>query len=83
MIINISYIFAIFFNLQGDPEAHNKFVRINGIYEVLKDSETREKYDKYGEEGLKEGFNGGRYYLLFFAMDTKFSSFVYLCIQII
>jgi len=45
----------------GDPEAHNKFVRINGIYEVLKDSETREKYDKYGEEGLKEGFNGGRY----------------------
>ena len=73
----MSYIFAILFNKQGDPEAHNKFVRINNIYEVLKDSETREKYDKYGEEGLKEGFNGGRYFLLFIStlgMDTKFNS---------
>jgi len=45
----------------GDPKAHDKFVRINNMYEVLKDEETREKYDKYGEEGLKEGFRGGKY----------------------
>nr|CAB3238821.1 dnaJ homolog subfamily C member 10 [Phallusia mammillata] len=45
----------------NDPEAHNKFVRINEIYEVLKDEEMRKKYDKYGEEGLKDDKRGGRY----------------------
>uniref|UniRef100_H2YBN2 DnaJ homolog subfamily C member 10 n=1 Tax=Ciona savignyi TaxID=51511 RepID=H2YBN2_CIOSA len=45
-----------------DAEAHNKFVKINGIYEVLKDEDSRKKYDKYGEEGLKDkGPGGGRY----------------------
>lgn len=37
---------------QDDPEAHEKFLKINKAYEVLKDEEMRKKYDLYGEEGL-------------------------------
>lgn len=37
---------------QGDPEAHDKFVKINKAYEVLKDPDIRKRYDTYGEEGL-------------------------------
>ena len=33
----------------GDKEAENKFKRINEAYEVLSDSESRKKYDRYGE----------------------------------
>ncbi|XP_071487696.1 dnaJ homolog subfamily C member 10-like [Diadema antillarum] len=39
---------------QDDPQAHEKFLRINQAYEVLKDDELRKKYDRFGEEGLKE-----------------------------
>merc|ERR1719223_2186408 len=39
----------------GDPE---NFKEITRAYEVLSDSEKREKYDKYGEEGL-DGDGGG------------------------
>ncbi|XP_030832384.1 dnaJ homolog subfamily C member 10 [Strongylocentrotus purpuratus] len=39
---------------QDDPKAHDKFVRINRAYEVLKDDDLRKKYDRFGEEGLKE-----------------------------
>lgn len=45
----------------NDPDAHEKFMKITNIYEVLKDEELRKKYDRYGEEGLKEDFKGGRY----------------------
>ncbi|XP_076450182.1 dnaJ homolog subfamily C member 10-like [Babylonia areolata] len=46
----------------GDPEAHEKFLRITRAYEVLKDEELRKKYDMYGEEGLSEDNNRGRHY---------------------
>ncbi|KAK7501374.1 hypothetical protein BaRGS_00007499 [Batillaria attramentaria] len=46
----------------GDPEAHEKFLRITRAYEVLKDEELRKKYDMFGEEGLSEDKNRGRHY---------------------
>ncbi|KYR00497.1 heat shock protein [Tieghemostelium lacteum] len=43
----------------SDPGATDKFKEITVAYEVLSDSEKRQIYDKYGEEGLKEGGAGG------------------------
>ncbi|XP_064457974.1 dnaJ homolog subfamily C member 10-like [Ornithodoros turicata] len=37
---------------QGDSDAHDTFVKLNKAYEVLKDPDTRKRYDTYGEEGL-------------------------------
>ncbi|XP_069841290.1 dnaJ homolog subfamily C member 10 [Dendropsophus ebraccatus] len=45
---------------QNDPSAHDKFLKINRAYEVLKDEDLRKKYDKYGEKGLDEN-QGGHY----------------------
>lgn len=47
--------------LQNDPEAHENFLKINRAYEVLKDEDLRKKYDKYGEKGLDDQQQGGRY----------------------
>ncbi|XP_046902760.1 dnaJ homolog subfamily C member 10 [Hypomesus transpacificus] len=44
----------------NDQTAHDKFLKINRAYEVLKDEDLRKKYDKYGEKGLDEQ-QGGRY----------------------
>ncbi|XP_063285867.1 dnaJ homolog subfamily C member 10 [Pelobates fuscus] len=46
---------------QNDPEAHDKFLKINRAYEVLKDENLRKKYDKYGEKGLEDQQQGGHY----------------------
>ncbi|KAM4626634.1 dnaJ homolog subfamily C member 10 isoform 1-T2 [Discoglossus pictus] len=46
---------------QNDPDAHDKFLKINRAYEVLKDEDLRKKYDKYGEKGLEDQQQGGRY----------------------
>lgn len=43
----------------GDPDAHDEFIKINKAYEILKDPDTRKKYDTYGEDGLKEDFGSG------------------------
>jgi len=43
-------------------EAEDKFKSLSEAYEVLSDKEKRSTYDKYGEDGLKEGggFSGFR-----------------------
>ncbi|KAM4697867.1 dnaJ homolog subfamily C member 10 [Rhinophrynus dorsalis] len=46
---------------QNDPAAHDKFLKINRAYEVLKDEDLRKKYDKYGEKGLDNQQQGGQY----------------------
>lgn len=46
---------------QDDPEAHEKFVRINRAYEVLKDEDLRKVYDLHGEKGLDGGRWGGSF----------------------
>ncbi|VFQ68655.1 unnamed protein product [Cuscuta campestris] len=47
---------------QGNEEANKKFAEINNAYEVLSDSEKKNIYDRYGEEGLKQhaASGGGR-----------------------
>ena len=40
----------------NEEDAHDKFLKLNRAYEILKDEETRKKYDLYGEDGL-EGSN--------------------------
>ncbi|XP_049766880.1 dnaJ homolog subfamily C member 10-like [Schistocerca cancellata] len=38
---------------KGDPDAHANFVKLTKAYEVLKDQESRKKYDLFGEDGVK------------------------------
>ena len=40
-------------------DAEQKFKEISGAYEILSDADKREKYDRVGLEGLKEGPGGG------------------------
>ena len=44
---------------KGDKTAEAKFKKISEAYDVLSDSDKRETYDKFGEEGLKRGFGNG------------------------
>jgi len=44
---------------KDDEEATTKFQDLGAAYEVLSDDEKRKKYDRCGEECLKEGDVGG------------------------
>lgn len=46
---------AIKYHPDKNPGAEDKFKEISVAYEILNDPEKRSTYDKYGEEGLKEG----------------------------
>jgi len=46
---------AIKYHPDKNPNAEDKFKEISVAYEILNDPEKRALYDKYGEEGLKEG----------------------------
>lgn len=45
---------------QGDPVSEQKFKDINEAYEVLKDEEKRQKYDRFGKDWDKFAQGGGR-----------------------
>uniref|UniRef100_A0A8C8DPM2 DnaJ heat shock protein family (Hsp40) member A2a n=1 Tax=Oryzias sinensis TaxID=183150 RepID=A0A8C8DPM2_9TELE len=42
-----------------NPNAGDKFKEISFAYEVLSNPEKKELYDRYGEQGLREGGGGG------------------------
>uniref|UniRef100_A0A3Q1FTG6 DnaJ heat shock protein family (Hsp40) member A2 n=1 Tax=Acanthochromis polyacanthus TaxID=80966 RepID=A0A3Q1FTG6_9TELE len=42
-----------------NPNAGDKFKEISFAYEVLTNPEKKELYDRYGEQGLREGGGGG------------------------
>lgn len=41
------------------PEAEERFKRISAAHAVLSDAEKRANYDRFGVDGLKDGFGGG------------------------
>ncbi|XP_013386220.1 dnaJ homolog subfamily C member 16, partial [Lingula anatina] len=43
-----------------DPEAHEKFMKINEAYETLSDADKRAKYDRFGHTSAQE--QSGRYH---------------------
>ena len=43
----------------GDTAAEQKFKDVSGAYDVLKDSQKRAAYDRYGHEAFVNGANGG------------------------
>uniref|UniRef100_A0AC34R713 DnaJ-like protein n=1 Tax=Panagrolaimus sp. JU765 TaxID=591449 RepID=A0AC34R713_9BILA len=50
---------ALKYHPDKNPDEGERFKLISQAYEILSDSSKREIYDKYGEEGVKEGGGGG------------------------
>ncbi|KAJ2851536.1 DnaJ sub B member 6 [Coemansia brasiliensis] len=46
-------------NPNNREEAEEKFKQLAEAYSVLSDSETRQRYDRYGKDGLKRNFQPG------------------------
>lgn len=50
---------ALKYHPDKNPNAGDKFKEISAAYEILSDSEKRQIYDQYGEEGLQGGGGAG------------------------
>ena len=48
-----------------NPGAEDKFKEISSAYEVLSNKDKRKRYDKFGEDGLKNDNMGGNPFDLF------------------
>jgi molecular chaperone DnaJ len=55
----------------NDPTSENKFKEAAEAYEVLSDAEKKQRYDRYGHDGIK-GMPGGGFHM---NMDDIFSHF--------
>lgn len=62
---------ALKFHPDKNPDDPNKFKEISAAFEVLSDPKKKEIYDKYGEDGLKEG-GGGEHHSPFDIFDMFF-----------
>jgi molecular chaperone DnaJ len=47
---------------QGDKEAEDKFKEVAEAYEVLRDPDKRNMYDRFGHDGLRGGSYGGGFH---------------------
>lgn len=70
------FIFLLFKHVQDDPNAHSVFIRINRAYEVLKDEDSRKKYDEHGEAGLDSNFNANQKYQSWQFYKDNFGIFI-------
>lgn len=50
---------ALKYHPDKNPDEGERFKLISQAYEVLSNSEKRQVYDRYGEDGIKEGGGGG------------------------
>jgi molecular chaperone DnaJ len=58
-----------------DKDAEAKFKEAAEAYEVLSNQEKRQKYDRFGHEGMKSGFGGGAGFGGGMSMDDIFEHF--------
>jgi molecular chaperone DnaJ len=59
---------------QGDKQAEEKFKEVSEAYEVLRDQNKRNLYDRFGHDGLKGGGMGGGFHDPFDVFREVFGS---------